>query len=161
TYRINIDTDALISECVIALQKADFPEPVIVLTKGRFVIAQFTIRLSSKNGNTARLFLEVKDTDGLTKTYEELPVSIRTDLAKHFNEPRLRKFKVLDIGGDGDDAYVKFENGEIVTRYREITFTSEHGQKPDAEIVKQINHTYPVFDFIGRAAKQTNLTRRT
>ncbi len=44
-YKIKIDTDALIDECVSKPQDIKFPEPKIVITKGRFVLSAYILKL--------------------------------------------------------------------------------------------------------------------
>jgi type III restriction enzyme len=158
-YSINIDTDALVEECAAKLGGADFPEPTVVLTRGRFVITEFTIRLDSVKGDTAKLFIEIKDTDGNVDQRQRL-VKARTDLAREIDD-RLRGYKVLEIIGSGDDAIVKFTNSEELTRYSSINFKSEKGQKSPEQEILHIDHTYPVFNLIARAARETTLTRPT
>jgi type III restriction enzyme len=163
TYQINIDTDTLIEECVERLSKAEFPEPVVVLTRGRFVVTEFTIQLESVTRDAAKITIEIKDTDGRTDIMKQLPVKARVDLAKVKNDERLRGFKVLEIIGEGDDAVVRFTNGQELTRYQSIFYKTEKGQRA-AEMpseVLSIENTYPVFNFITRASKETSLTRPT
>ncbi|HEY0080664.1 MAG TPA: DEAD/DEAH box helicase family protein [Pyrinomonadaceae bacterium] len=161
-YQINVDTDILIEECAARLSKADFPEPVVVLTRGRFIVTEFSIRLDRATHGTATITLEIKDTDGRTDI-TQMPISARIDLARVKHDERLRGFKVVEIAGEGDDAVVKFSNGEELTRYQSIFFKSEKGQRAadkPAEVL-EIENTYPVFNFIARAAKETSLTRPT
>jgi len=163
TYRININTEKLIKECVALLSKASFPEPVVVLTRGRFVVTEFTIRLDSASKGKARITIEIKDTEGRRDSTEKLPVEPRVDLAQFKNDERLRGFKVLEIVGEGDNAVVKFNNGEELTHYHSISFETEKGQRAaeKADEVLEIEGVYPVFNFIARAAKETSLTRPT
>ncbi len=163
TYRINIDTPILIDECVRALKETPFPNPLIVLTKGRFSLDEFTIRLQSVNNKlkTARLYIEIKEGDGRIKKEDNLPVQERTDLKAVLKDDRLRGYRVLEMGGEGDEIFVKFTNGQEVRRWREISFTTKYSQRAMSQAVREVTETYPVFDFIGRAAKETKLTRAT
>lgn len=163
TYQIKIETPVLIDDGVTALKKAAFPDPLIVLTKGRFSLDQFTIRLQSVNNTlkTARLFIEIKEGDGRVTTKDNLPVQERTDVKAVLRDERLRGYRVTEMGGEGDEAYVKFANSQEVRRWREITFTTKYSQKAISQAVREVTQTYPVFDFIGRAAKETKLTRAT
>ncbi len=163
TYKMNVDTNALVEECVAGLSKAKFPETVVVLTRGRFVVTEFTIRLDSVARDTAKITIEIKDTDGRTDITKQLPVQARTDLARVRNDERLRGFKVLEVVGEGDDAVVRFNNGEELTRYQSIFRKTEKGQRTAEQPseVLAIENTYPVFNFIARAAKETALTRPT
>src|SRR6185295_2508139 len=67
------------------------------------------------------------------------------------------------IIGEGDDALVKFNNGEELSRYQSIYLKTERGQRgaEQPSQLMEIVNTYPVFNFIGRAAKETSLTRLT
>ena len=162
SYQINIDTDALIEECAALLKKANFPEPVVVLTRGRFVVTEFSIRLDKAARGNATITLEIKDTDGRTDI-TQMPISTRIDLAKVKHDERLRGFKVIEVAGEGDEAIVKFANGEELTRYQSVFFKTEKGHRAadkPAEVM-EIESAYPVFNFIARAAKETSLTRPT
>src|SRR6266496_4237524 len=122
TYKINIDTAELIEECVRRLSAAPFPEPVVVLTRGNFVITDFNIRLESASKGKAKITLDIRDTKGFTYIVPNVPIQAKDDLSRLKNDERLRGFKVLEILGEGDDAVVKFNNGEELTRYQSIFF---------------------------------------
>lgn len=156
-YQISIDTDKLIEECVERFRTADFPEPVVVLTRGRFVITEFTIKLEKVKGDTATLYIEIKDTDGNLDRRQRL-VKARTDLSRDV-DARLRGYKVLEVIGEGDTAAVRFTNGEEITLYSSINFSTEKGQKSPEQEVLEIESTYPIFNLIARAARETSLTR--
>jgi type III restriction enzyme len=162
TYTINVNTDELVDECVTRLSKASFPEPVIVLTRGDFVITDFKIQLLSASNGKAKLKLDVKDTKG-NMYASDIPVQARVDLSRVMSDERLRGYKVLEIIGEGDDAVVRFNNGEELTRYQSIFFQTEKGLRAADEPTEiiEIDSAYPVFNFISRAAKETSLTRST
>lgn len=160
-YKINIDTPALIAECVKVIESASFPDPVIILTKGRFVITEFTIKLKSVNGQNSFIAVEIKDSDGRLDPKPLLPLKINIDLAKAFKDERLRGYKIQEITGEGDNACVKFSNGEEITLYRPMLFQSEQGQKAESHNVLEVNHSFPIFNLIDRAAQATGLTRST
>lgn len=161
-YTINVKTEELVDECVQRLSKASFPEPVVVLTRGEFVITDFKIQLLSASNGRAKLKLEVKDTKGHTYS-SDIPVQSRVDLSRLMNDERLRGFKVLEIVGEGDEARVRFNNGEELTPYQSIFFQTEKGlraaDKP-TELI-DVDSAFPVFNFIDRAARETSLTRPT
>ena len=58
---------------------------------------------------------------------------------------------------------VRFSHKEHteLTKHQAIVFTSEKGQTPDKTTVQILNDTYPIFNLIDRAAKETKLTRAT
>jgi type III restriction enzyme len=63
TYNIDIDTEQLIRNCQQKLDQTEFPEPKIVLTKGKFVITEYKISLLSVTGDQATLQIEQRDTE--------------------------------------------------------------------------------------------------
>lgn len=160
-YRIKVDEKALVAECAAALSRAEFPAPRIARTKGRFVVTEFKIELMRAKGQTAFLRVVIKDSNRKATIKEELPVRKNDRLGAALQDDRLKKFVVMEISGEGDEARVKFGNGEEITRYQSIEFDSEHGQKAEETRITELDYTYPVFDFIGRAAAETHLTRAT
>jgi type III restriction enzyme len=165
-YRIEVDTPALIGECVEKLSEAAFPEPVIVLTKGRFVVTEYTIKLESVSNGKAVITVEVQDTNG-RKDVRTLPplgaTDSRRDLGTILREDRLRGYKILEVTGsrEDDNERVKFGNEQELTRYLPLYLKSEHGQQAEKQEALELTKQYPVFDLIGRAAKETGLTRPT
>jgi len=68
-------------------------------------------------------------------------VKARTDLAREMDE-RLRGYKVLEVIGEGDEATVRFTNGQEVTRYASVNFKSEKGEKSPEQELLQMDHNY-------------------
>lgn len=159
-YEINIDSDALIENCIASVKAAQMPEPQIVVTKGKFVITEYKIELLSVSGKTAKLKVSITDTSGNEKinTYTFIP---KSDLQKTFNDDRLKGYKILSIKDDGLDSEVEFDNGEILTKHKAIKFDSQVGQKIDSRVAMTTVTTYPVFNFVDRVARETGLTRPT
>ncbi len=166
-YVIHIDTDKLIAECIDRFKLVNFPEPRIVVSRGKFVITEYTISLQSVTGETAEIQIGIRTTED--SSVNTLPLDVpstlkiraRTDLARNY--PELRGLKVLEIIDRGDNSIVKFSNKEQseLTKYKPITITSERGNSISNTRVEKIQASHPVFDIIGRAAKSTSLTRAT
>ncbi|MBD1866106.1 DEAD/DEAH box helicase family protein, partial [Cyanobacteria bacterium FACHB-471] len=168
SYNVQIDTEAVIEECVTLLNGAMFPEPKIILTRGRFVLTEFTVSLDSVQGNKAKVSVEVRDSDGNTEQSGRLfsipplyTIKARDNLAKVCKDERLRDYTVLEVIEDGDNSCIQFTNHEELTKYRQIHFCTEKGQKPDEQAVRTLSDTYPIFNLIDRTAKETTLTRPT
>jgi len=159
-YKISIDTPALVKTCVERIGNKSIPQSVIVVEKGKFIVAEYTIELKSITDDSCKLKITVKDTSGdesvNTHTFDE-----RADLSKALRDERLRGYKIVEIVDDGDNSHVKFGNGQEVTKYQPIIFQSEQGQKPSERGVLSEKTRYPVFNLIDRAAKETGLTRPT
>jgi len=168
SYKVNIDTEVLIEECVAKLNTISFPEPKIVLTKGRFVITEFTIKLDSVTKTQANILVERNDTDGNTNRSEPLidvhsiyKVKAKDNLAKVCKDERLRDYTVLEVIEDGDSSHIRFSDGKELSKYKEIFFSTEKGQQSDERAVLTLSDTYPIFNLIDRVIKETNLTRPT
>ncbi len=165
-YNISIDSNKLIKQCIEQLNNNDFPEPKIVLSKGRFIITEYSIQLKSVNKNKATICLQTRSTERentLFSMNKEGEFKVRDDLSRKFDEPRLRGYKILEIIEDGENSLVKFsdKNQTELHIHQPIEFSSEKGQTPDQETVETLKDNYPVFNLIERAAKETKLTRAT
>ena len=157
-YRIHVDDEKLVAECIERINVAEIPQPVIVVERGNFDQTTYTIRLERVNRNAANIVVERQSTTG-EESKKPLPgVSKGNSLAKLMNDDRLRDYKVTAI--DDLAETVTFGEDTILTRHQPLTVTLRDGtarvQTAEAE-----KTTYPVFNLIGRAAKETGLTRPT
>jgi type III restriction enzyme len=161
SYKIKIDTEQLILECVQKLQVIKFPEPKIIITKGRFVLTNYKLKLEKIENGAAHIKIEKKTSDGAIRI-DTLPVVAGTKLDRALNDAALRDFKVLEIIDEEDAEKVIFANEQILTRYQEAHLDVAALQKPSVPQIKAVeSEKFPVFDFIGRAVKETSLTRKT
>lgn len=158
-YRIEIDEPVLLRSCVARLNAEKYPEPNIVVVKGRFVMTSFKITLKEVSGGMARLQVKVTDTEG-NESSSLTWFSKGADLAKKAKDDRLKGFKVLEIVSAGDSSEVYFGDRGVLRMGEAIEFTSERGQKGDPQSRKEAQTTYPVFNFIDRAARATSLKRQ-
>lgn len=159
-YRINIDPDKLIEDAVAHLKAATFPDPQIVITKGSFVVTTFKIELLSVTGYAGKLRITITDSSRNSTTTEK-SFEQGKDLARELKDDRLKGYKLVVVRQRGDDSEVIFGNDLIITKYQSITFDTEAGQRIDSRSVVEPSTTYPVFNFIDRAAWETGLTRPT
>ena len=168
-YQISVNTEELIEKCINSLNAVEFPEPKVVLTKGRFVLTEYIILLESVHDSKAAIILQTRSTEvnqdnnAFIHVDRKSTIKAGNDLSKIFKDPCLRGFKVLEIIDKGDNSVVKFADKEQteLTKYQPINFTSEKGQTPDRTTIQTLQDTYPVFNLIDRAAKETKLTRAT
>ena len=159
-YEINIDSEALIEKCIASVKAAQMPEPQIVVTKGKFVITEYQIELVSVSAKTAKLKISITDTSG-NEDIKTFTFELKSDLQKLFKDDRLKGFKILAIKDDGPDSEVEFDNGATLTKYKQIKFDSQVGQKIDSKVTMTAETRYPVFNFVDRVARETGLTRPT
>jgi len=159
-YRIHIDTPAFIVECVERLNNAPFPQPVIVIERGEYVMTNFTLTFEAIRGDAAKIRVQIADTRG-NEREQVMYYNFRSDLERILQEPRLRGFKIRSITAAGDDSQVAFNNGIELALNEPYTFQSQAGQVPRREQTTIRDQTYPVFNLIERTARETNLTRPT
>lgn len=160
TYKISIDTPALVKTCVERISNKSIPQSVIVVEKGKFIVAEYTLELKSTSDDSCKLKITVKDTN-TNESINTHTFTLRADLARDLRDDRLRGYKIVEIMDDGDNSQVKFGNGQVLTKYEPIIFQSELGQKPSERSELAEKTRYPVFNLIDRAAKETGLTRPT
>jgi len=160
TYQISIDTPSLVKDCVERIGNKSIPQSVIVVEKGKFIVAEYTIELKSASEDSCKLKITVKDTNA-NENINTHTFALRADLAKDLRDDRLRGYKIVEIVDDGDNSHVVFGNGQELTKYEPIIFQSELGQKPSERAALTEKTRYPVFNLIDRAAKETGLTRPT
>ena len=161
TYKIKFDTEKVIGESISRLRGLSFPQPKLVITKGQFIMSNYHIRLEQVAGDTAHISIEIESSDGQNRKYS-LPIKEKTQLARALDDETLREYKVMEIvGGEDDEQKVIFRNDEELTRYQEIHFQVAQGQKPKIDAIRNLEGQFSVFDFVGRAVKETTLTRET
>lgn len=171
-YTIDLDTEALISECVERLndpKRTAFPRPMLAVTRGRFVVVEYTVEfvkaLSEERAQIRirELSTEAESTHrGLVPTPERLVnVEVGSDLAKLTGNQQLRGFKVMELGRSLGEMRLRFTNEVEITESEAHQFSTTRVDNNPTEEVEVAAGEYPVPDFIGRAAEETHLTRAT
>lgn len=160
SYKVTVDTDKLIQQCVERLNNTKFPSPLIEITKGRFIMCEYKISLVSVEGESAKLKIEMEDSRG-EKNHYEFVVEVNDDLKKKTKDERLRGFKVLHMGELYGEPYVKFTNEITVKKFEPFKFQTQKAEKPKKQVEQAEKSTYPIPNFITRTANETNLTKQT
>jgi type III restriction enzyme len=159
-YRIKLDEDDLAKLCIAKLNVAKYPEPNIVVVKGRFVMTNFKIILKKVVEDVIKLEILKSDSDGNEEKIKR-NFKVGDDLAKIAKDERLKGFKIVDAKSDEEQSEIVFSDKGILRAGEAITFSSEKGQKGDPQYKQQAQTTYPVFNFIQRAEEATHLKRTT
>jgi len=159
-YRVEVDTEKLINECVERLNFTSFPSTSIEVKRGRFVMCEYSISLLSVDGETATLKILMEDSKG-NKSVNEVNVKAGDDLKKVARDERLRGYKVLEVDEIYGEPYLKFTNEVTVKRFEPHKFETEKAEKPKKQVDSSTNTVYPIPDFITRTANETNLTKKT
>lgn len=159
-YIIKLDAAKVVEACVQKLSAYRFPEPQIVITKGEFIMASFRLRLERISGVVAHLNVAVKASDG-SETVRSIPAQLGTKLDQVCREDALRDFKVLEIISTDREKRIIFDGGSELNEFNEIRLDVQLSRKPVVSSVGLNASTSRVFDFIARAAAETELTRKT
>ncbi|MFO0639434.1 MAG: DEAD/DEAH box helicase family protein [Polyangiaceae bacterium] len=168
-YTIDIDTDALIKEATAKLNDpvtTRFPKPMLAVTKGRFVVVEYTLEFVKALANDrAELRLRELSSEGelgLVPSSESIfNVDVGTDLGKGTNNPHLRGFKVMEIGRHLGEMRVRFTNEVTISESETHHFSGTRLDNNTKSEVAAARVDQPIPDFFGRAAEETFLTRAT
>jgi type III restriction enzyme len=157
-YRININTDQLVKDCITRLDKTTFPNPVIVVEKADFVQIEYTITLEKTINNTAHVLVERRRTDGgvLKQSY---PVQKSNDLGKIIHDENLQGFKIISV--DPTEERVVFGKRPALTKDRPIQYQVQETKLPKQRAVVEEKANYPVPNLLRHAAEATKLTLPT
>ena len=160
SYTINIDSKELVNECIAIINKQQFPEPQIAITKGTFVITDFVIELTATLVDMAKIKLTISDTDGNNLSSEQW-YKRGADFAKVLKDERLKGFKIVEINNSGEDSTVFFGDKGQLKKYGPIKFQVAMGKQTDPRTVMEAHPDYPIPNLIDRASRETQLTKPT
>lgn len=156
-YTINIDSDTLIKNCIQKLCVARYPEPNIVIVKGKFVMTNFKITLLNVQVGLVKLKIEItssEENNTLERHFKK-----GDDLAKILKEERLKGYMIVDVKEDDGFSEIVFGDRGKLRMNESISFTTEKGQKGDEQTRQEAQTIYPVFNFIERTAQATSIKK--
>lgn len=160
-YIVNVDTDALVAECIARLNNDTTTlRPVIVVERGRYTVFVLRLALEAVLDGRAKLRFELKGTDG-SEVLNVRDYGPRDDLAKVLHEPMLRGYQVTAVDENALPPRVTFANGMTLRLGEDTSFEVSHTRPTDQRVEQAASATYPVFNLIERAARETGLTRHT
>lgn len=157
-YKIYVDEKTLIENCITKLTNAKYPEPNIVIVKGKFVMTTFSIKLLQVSAKLALLEINISSYEE-TRIYRDKWFKVGDDLSKIAKDERLKGFMIVDLINKGDFSEITFSDKGKLRIGEAITFTTEKGQKADPQIRQEAQTVYPVINFIERAAQATSLKK--
>lgn len=160
-YRIHVDTETLVRECLEKLNNATFPDAQILVQRARYVQTRYTMALERAGEGYAQLKIRREDSEGAEDTTWSRRVVVGDELKRALKDDRLGDYKVVAIEGAGINGRVIFGNDVIVDRYSPHEFSTELGQRVRETAFKAPAQRYPIPNLIDRAAKETLLTRPT
>jgi type III restriction enzyme len=161
-YTINIDTPELITQCSTKINSDGtvFPDPQIVITRGEFVVCNYTFTLLETKVGLAKLKLNITDVKGRNDVFEQWhPVGY--DFGRKSKDVNLSGFKVVQIDEHPTDPVVHFGNGVKLYKGQPHSFSGNPDVVQHQRTVQQAQETYPVFNLIDRTSKAIGLTRPT
>jgi len=162
-YEIILNSPELISRSINAFNKKELsiPDPEIILTKGDFVITNYTFELKGVTSLGASILLNITDTRQRHKQYFRKDYPIGFNFVHDTRDINLKGFKITQIDTNKNTPVVYFGNGKELKKDEPLIFNNEKTLAKSQEKRKAENQTYPVFNLIDRAMKATNLTRST
>ncbi|HEY4217009.1 MAG TPA: DEAD/DEAH box helicase family protein [Gemmatimonadaceae bacterium] len=156
-YRIDLDSDALVADCVARLARQAFPDPRVIVQRGAFIVHKYKLTLRSTSRGRARIAIDITNTrDETTRVQREF--SPGDDLADILNDQRLRHFVIAEVHG-GPRPKTIFENAVELTPGQFYEFETSDGQRVSEAAVQLPEGRYAVFNLADRAARETGLTR--
>ena len=159
-YTIHVDEERLVQDCVAKLTHAKYPEPNIVVVKGKFVMTNFSVKLVAVSAWLVNLEIKITSSEE-SRIYRDRWYKKDDDLAKIAKDERLKGFIIVDVKSEGDFSEITFSDRGTLRIGEAVTFVTEKGQKADPQTRQEAQTVYPVFNFIERAAQATSLKRLT
>lgn len=176
SYRIEVDTGELVKEAVAALEKAKYPQPVMTVSRGQFIVRQYEVKVEKVIGEAAVLQIQTRDSRtesqpslGMTATpttQHQVVLHKGEDLSTKFpsgDQRRLhfRKWKLQRVWEQYGEPRIKFDNEVEISPSEPNLFEVQVTIPRESATVQAEAHAQPIPDFIGRAAAETDLTRAT
>lgn len=168
-YSIDVDTDKLIQACGDRLNSATFPKAMLTLSRGRFIVVEYTLQVvKAVPGDRVQLLIREQSSQpdevhlGLVPPSDLFcNVGVGDELARLTKNPHLVGFKVMEIAHHLGEWRLRFANEVVVSESELHHFTANQIDKNPVreQLITQGEH--PIPDFIGRAADETLLTRST
>jgi len=157
-YTINVEETELVKNSILKLTAAKFPEPNIVIVKGKFVMTNFSIKLLEVKAALVKLEIEITSSEE-SRLYKDKWYKKGDDLAKISKDDRLKGFMIVEVKEDGDFSEITFGDKGKLRIGEAIKFVTEKGQTGDTQIRQEAQTVYPVFNFIERTAQATSLKK--
>ncbi len=159
-YNINIDTEKFIQDTVEKLNNTQFPEPHVILTKGKYIVTNYSLELLDVRDSEAKIKITKSDTLGQEETSTEF-YQVNDDLSKIKKNPVLKGFKIVEIKGEGEYGRVIFSEAGELSRERSILFSTEQGQSFSTRKISEKIENLPKFNLLHRASQECSITRKT
>jgi type III restriction enzyme len=157
-YTIHADESVLIQKCIHKLNAAHFPEPNIVIVKGKFVMTNFSIKLLEVKAGLVKLEIEITSAEE-TRNYKDKWYKKGDDLAKISKDDRLKGYMIVEVNEDGDFSNITFSDKGKLRIGEALKFVTEKGQKSDIQNRQEAQTIYPIFNFVERTAQASSLRR--
>ena len=162
--------DALVKEATAKLNdpsKTPFPKAMLAVTKGRFVVVEYTLEFVKMLGpDRAQLRIRELSSDGdalhlglVPASERVVNVAVDTDLGKETANSHLRGFKVMEIGRHLGEMRIRFTNEVTISESETHHFSGTRIDNNPTREVAAARVDQPIPDFFGRAAEETFLTR--
>ena len=144
-YTINIDTPELITQCSTKINSDGtiFPDPQIVITRGEFVVCNYTFTLLETKVGLAKLKLNITDVKaGMMFLNNGIRLAMTLEGKANVN---LSGFKIVQIDEHPTDPVVHFGNGVKLYKGQPHSFSGNPSEILHQRTVHIAQETYPVL----------------
>jgi len=159
-YEIRIECEELVQSCISKLNNTVFPEPSIVITRGRYIITNYRIDLLDIKAEDAHIKITKENSEGNREESDHF-VKVGHDFSKIKHDPVLKPFKIVLISGPGESGRVSFSEGGDLTQDKAILFSTEQGQSVRTRREYEEVKALPKFNLVERVCRELSLTRAT
>ena len=163
SYRLHVDTPALISEAVLRLNQKHFPNPIISVERGNIQLAEeWSIKVETINPEKgfAKLTVTLINEFGEEDT-PQYTLKAGEEVAARFDEARLKKLGNFRIERLDSDWRVIFANDVKLRAGESWRFTPPAAKHIAERATLAPRQRYPVINLLDRAAQELSLTRPT
>jgi type III restriction enzyme len=159
-YTINVDTEAVVKQCVEVLNAAKFEVPKLSITRGKFVSTNYKITFADIS-LTGLASVEIERTSTEREQVDKFQLWVKKGDKLDSKDENLKGTRIVDLDQAGADSTLTFADRGTLRLGESIEFSTQLGQKVTPREVALSDRAYAIPDFIARAAEATKLTRRT
>jgi len=162
SYEMDIDVNEVVEASIADISNAVITPPQIFVRKGKFAISTIEILLESATPKRALIQIKITETEGHPRINMQ-DFCVGDDLSEALgSDERLRGHTVVEIIADKENPEVYFGNSDTpLTKDKPIRYQTHSGQQVVETSKIETLKSYPIFNLVERAQRETHLTRAT
>jgi type III restriction enzyme len=159
-YTINVDSEAVVKQCIEVLNNAKFDVPKLSITRGKFVSTNYKITFADIS-LTGLASVEIERSSTEREQVDKFQLWVKKGDKLDSKDENLKGTGIVDLDQAGADSTLTFADRGTLRLQESLEFSTQLGQKVTPREIALTDRAYAIPDFIARAAEATNLTRRT